>query len=293
MGKPRIEKNNTMKQWKKVLLQVISHIRVLHQDYGWRIADTYKLKYPNIARWMISYHANIVTGKEKIEDQWKFNKGRPRLFNDRHSHHLKNTLNSLRQFDLPNFSTVKLSTVCQLNEICSVKTVRQCLKELGYHYLNTCQKGIITKSDKWLRRDFAKKCSNVEELWKERISFYYDAATFYHKWDPYSEAVAPNSKIWRLDGEGLEITRKRKKEGNNGRLVKLFVAIAYQKEVIMCDQWDINTPFLGIHYKVFVKKHFPVAFERSANPKNKLVLQDGCPVQKSSQAQLGYDVVNC
>ena len=69
MGKPRIEKNNTMKQWKKVLLQVISHIRVLHQDYGWRIADTYKLKYPNIARWMISYHANIVTGKEKIEDQ--------------------------------------------------------------------------------------------------------------------------------------------------------------------------------------------------------------------------------
>ena len=48
MGKPRIEKNNTTKQWKKVPLQVISHIRVLHQDYGWRIADIHKLKYPNI-----------------------------------------------------------------------------------------------------------------------------------------------------------------------------------------------------------------------------------------------------
>ena len=181
MGKPRIEKNNTMKQWKKVLLQVISHIRVLHQDYGWRIADIHKLKYPNIARRTISYHANIVTGKEKIEDRRKFNKGRRRLLNDRHGRRLKNTLKSLRRFDSPNFSAVKLSTVCQLNEICSVQTVRRCLKELGYHYLNTRQKGIITKSDKQLRRAFAKKCSNVEGLWKERISFYYDAATFYHK----------------------------------------------------------------------------------------------------------------
>ena len=44
MGKPRIEKNNTTKQLKKVPLQVISHIRVLHQNYGWRIADIHKLK---------------------------------------------------------------------------------------------------------------------------------------------------------------------------------------------------------------------------------------------------------
>ena len=39
-----------------------------------------------------------------------------------------------------------------------------------------------------------------------------------------------------MDGEGLEITRKGKKEVNNGCPVKLFVAIAYQKEVIMCEQ---------------------------------------------------------
>ena len=82
MGKPRIEKNNTTKQWEKIPLLVISHIRVLHQDYVWHIADIHKLKYPNIARWAISYHPNIVTGKEKIEDRQKFNKGRPRLLND-------------------------------------------------------------------------------------------------------------------------------------------------------------------------------------------------------------------
>ena len=96
MGKPRIEKNNTMKQWKKVPLQVISHVRVLHQGYGWRMADIQKLKYPNIARRTISYHANIATGKEKIEDRRKFNKGRRRLFNDRHGRRLKSTLKSLR-----------------------------------------------------------------------------------------------------------------------------------------------------------------------------------------------------
>ena len=293
MGKPRTEKNNSTKQSKKVPLQVISHIRVLHQDYGWRIADIHKLKYPNIARRTINYHENIVTGKEKIEDRRKFNKGRPRLLNDRQGCRLKNTLKSLRRLDSPNFSAVKLSTVCQLNEICSVQTVRWRLKELGHHYLNTRQKGIITKSDKRLRRAFAKKCSNAEGLWKEKISFYYDAATFYHERDPYSEVVAPNSKIWRMDGEGLEITRKGKKEGNSGRPVKLFVAIAYQKGVIMCEQWDPNTPSLGIHYKEFVKKHFPVTFECSVNPKNKLVLQEGCPVQKSKQAQLRYAVVNC
>ena len=282
-----------MKQWKKVPLQVISHVRVLHQGYGWRMADIQKLKYPNIARRTISYHANIATGKKKIEDQRKFNKGRPRLFNDRHGRRLKSTLKSLRWFDSPNSSAFKLSTECQLNEICSVQTVRWRLKELRYYYLNTRQKGIINKCDKRLRRAFAKKCSNLEGLWKERISFYYDAATFYHKRDPYSEAVAPNSKIWRMDGEGLETTRKGKKEGNNGRPVKLLVAIAYQKGVTICEQCDPNTSFLGIHYKEFVKKTFPVAFEWSAEPKNKLVLQDGYPVQKSRQAQLEHDVVNC
>ena len=65
MGKLRIEKNNTAKQWKKVKFRVISHIRVLHQDYGWRIADIHKLKYRNIAWRTTSYHTKIVTGKKK------------------------------------------------------------------------------------------------------------------------------------------------------------------------------------------------------------------------------------
>ena len=143
---------------------MISDIRVLHQDYVWHIADIHKLKYPNIARQAISYHPNIVTGKEKIKDGQKFNKARPRLLNDWHGCHLKNTVKSLRRFNSSNFCAVKLLTVCHLNKICSVQTVWQHLKELGYHYyFNTHQKGISTKSDKQLRRAFTKKCRRTLE----------------------------------------------------------------------------------------------------------------------------------
>ena len=41
-----------------------------------------------------------------------------------------------------------------------------------------------------------------------------------------SEAIAPKSKIWRKCKEGLTMTYKGKKEGNNGRCAKLFAAIA-------------------------------------------------------------------
>ena len=77
----------------------------------------------------------------------------------------------------------------EILKVCSQAFNSMPVEEQGYHYLNTRQKGIITKSDKWLRRAFAKKCSNVEGLCKKRISFYHDAATFYHKRDPYSELL--------------------------------------------------------------------------------------------------------
>ena len=75
--------------------------------------------------------------------------------------------------------------------------------------------------------------------------------------------------------------------------MRLFVAIAYGKGVILCKQFDPELRFIGANYKEFVKENFPIALERSANSVNKLVLQDGCPVQRSKQAHLGYDHVGC
>ena len=89
------------------------------------------------------------------------------------------------------------------------------------------------------------------------------------------------------------MTRKGKKEGNNGKKVRLFVAIAYRKGVIMCEQFSPDLTFNGPNYRQFVLDKFPLALQRSANPVEKLVLQDGDPVQKSAQARLAYDELRC
>ena len=74
---------------------------------------------------------------------------------------------------------------------------------------------------------------------------------------------------------------------------RLFVAIAYGKGVIMCEQFPPDLRFDGVNYRQFVLEHFPLALEKSTNPVQKLVLQDGDPVQKSRQAHLAYDTVRC
>ena len=163
------------------------------------------------------------------------------------------------------------------------------------HWLNTRQKGVMTTKDFKMRKDFAKKCIRKigPELWLSRVSMYYDGVSFYHKANPYGEAILPRKRIWRKRGEGLSITGKGRKGGNNGRCVKLFVGISYAKGVVMCEQWDPNTVFNGRNYKEFVKSHFPNAIARSSNFKNKLILQDGDPVQKSKQANIAYSDIGC
>ena len=71
------------------------------------------------------------------------------------------------------------------------------------------------------------------------------------------------------------------------------MAIAYGKGVIKCQQWDPEVKFTGRNYQKFVKEHFPNTLELSTNPDNKLILQDGCPVQKSKQTQMAYDGIGC
>ena len=281
------------KTWKKVPLKTSMHIRVLHQDFGYKISKI-KEKYPKIPTRTINYHAKIPTNDE-IVDRRHTNKGRPKKLSERDCRHIKNTVINLRKRDTPNFSAVKLQNLCGLQRQCSTRTIHRALKKMDFHYVNTRQKGLTSKKDHKLRVTFASKAIKKvgPDLWLKRISFYYDGVSFYHKLNPFNEAIAPKSKIWRKSREGLTMTAKGKKEGNNGRCVKLFVAISYGKGVVMCKAWDPEIKFNGANYKEFVKKHWPRALERSTNPRNKLVLQDGDPVQKSKQAYLAYDAIGC
>ena len=162
---------------------------------------------------------------------------------------------------------------------------------MNYFILNNQQKGIMTEMDKKLHVKFCKKCLKLvgSELWLQRISFYYEGVTLYHKSNTFSESIQPKAMIWRKHSESLTLTRKGRKTGNNDRQVKLFVAIAYGNGVLMCQQWDPEVKFTGRNYKEFVKEHSPNTPELSTNPENKLHLQDGCPVQKPKHAQMAYD----
>ena len=60
----------------------------------------------------------------------------------------------------------------------------------------------------------------------------------------------------------------------------------------MCEEFPREQRYYGVNYKNFVIEHFPEAFRKCCNDQ-KLVLQDGDPVQTSKQAQLAYDQLKC
>ena len=67
------------------------------------------------------------------------------------------------------------------------------------------------------------------------------------------------------------------------------VAIAHQKGVILCEQYErkIN----GDIFPDFIKTHFQETFSRCRIPKGKRFLQDGWPVQNCKKARQALDTV--
>ena len=283
-----------VKKWTKVSPRVSIHIRVLY-SMGYTVTKIHKEKYPDIPRTTIDYHAKKPVESEE-GDRRKNNRGRLRKLTDGDLRLLKRKVVQLRDFNDVNFSAVKLQKLCGLEHL-NVKTIHRALRNNNLQYLNTRQKGILAANDRKQRVEYCKKIISVvgekqDELWSKSISFYYDGVNFYHKKNPYSDAVATRVKIWRKRGEGLRLSRKGKKEGNGGKKLRLFVAISYGKGVIMCEEFPREQRYYGVNYKNFVIEHFPEAFRKCCNDQ-KLVLQDGDPVQTSKQAQLAYDQLKC
>ena len=96
------------------------------------------------------------------------------------------------------------------------------------------------------------------DFWLKDASFYLDHVSFVHKLHPMDEMRTYWSSAYQKKDKGLCITAKGKKEGVDGKTVHLFVAIAYGKGVVMCEQ------FLGKHngdsYLKSVRKYFPAIF---------------------------------
>ena len=154
-------------------------------------------------------------------------------------------------------------------------TVRRCLNELGYKYLQSRRKGLLSRKDIKIRLWYARKVKRLlpNDFWTNGISFYLDGTSFTHKCNPCDQAKSRRSMVWRKKCEGLKLgcTYKGKKAGTGGRMAHFIVAIAYRKGVMLCEQYQER--FTGKCYAEFVRKHFPRAFAESANPRGKLFLQ--------------------
>ena len=155
----------------------------------------------------------------------------------------------------------------------SVRTVSRFLKSEHYYYLQTHRKGLMTAED------HSKVCKVHEsqlsqEIWRKGISFYLDGTGFTYKRNPLDQARAPKAHVWRKKSEGLApgCIAKGHKEGTGGKVLRLMVAISYNKGVTCCEPYEKMT---GHYFAAFIDNHF-----------------DGDPSQNSALARAAMQRTN-
>lgn len=145
-------------------------------------------------------------------------------------------------------------------------------------------KGVVTKDDCQKRLTFAKRwVKEKDTFWRDGIAFYFDGVGFLHKTNPCETAASCRGKVWRKVTEGLhsQCTAKGNKVGYGGKQVKFFVAISYDRGVILAEQYDTLN---GESFANFIRSHFEQMFVDSAKTSN-VWLQDGDPSQNSAKSK--------
>jgi hypothetical protein len=293
MGKPTKSKPNNHPVNKsgnpKISLRNSVYMRFLYKEKGMRISDIAR-RYPQFQLRTVARHCHKDPADEVL-DKRHGNTGRPPVLSPRAVRAIGRTVPKSRD-DAFVFSAKTAKHEAQISETVSIRTVLRAMHSREYDYLNGRAKGVLTDKDRKIRLKFAKKVSKklTNEFWQQGISFYIDAVSFAHKNNPLIEARKPPTKMWRKKSEGLKYTCKGKKEGSGGKMANFLVAIAYNKGVILCEQYEHMD---GEFFQEFAMEHFPTAFKKSSNPKGKLFLQDGDPSQNSAKAKKAFAAVGC
>lgn len=274
----------------KIPLSVSIRLRYLFQDKGIRGKELLKM-FPKYSRRSIYRHASK-SFEETVHDKRKANPGRPPKLSSRDKRAILRQIPKLRE-SVGSFTTKRLRVTSGIgNRVCD-ETIRRTLKENKYGYYHSRKKGILKRDDLKERLKFAKKVKRIvnENIWTEGIAFYLDGVGFQHKYNPFDEAKSTRTMAWRRRGEGLELncTAKGSHVGSGGRVAHFLVAIAYNRGVILCEQYHGNIN--GAMFAQFISDHFKQTFENSANPKGKLFLQDGDPSQNSKKAVSAMEAV--
>ena len=103
------------------------------------------------------------------------------------------------------------------------------------------------------------------------------------------QATTSATSKWRRINEGLQIGSTSRVSKEDVRQVRFILAIAYNKGVILWEQYFGRLS--GATMTNIAREHFPSMFERSANPRAKWTLQDGCPIENSFAARTEYDEI--
>lgn len=248
-----------------------------------KIARKYKISKTSAHR--------IVDNKEEFfnpePEPIKKKRGRRKKLSDRDIRKLERSLKRLRKqkVNITVMDVVKDAGFVG-NEV-HRRTFSSYLNNLGYKFMNARKKGLLTEKDKEKRLRYARKMlvtlKSESNFYKEHISFYLDAVSFVHKYNPLQEAQQPKSRIWRKAGEGLEFTAKGSKDLPGGRRVHLLVAIAYGKGVIFVEEYEKMN---GTYFANFIQRNMNIIFAK-AGPKfngQRLFLMDNDPSQNSVKA---------
>ena len=113
------------------------------------------------------------------------------------------------------------------------------------------------KKRRFLTRRMQKEYSH--DVWTQDIVFYLDGTGFAYKRNPLDQAFAPKARVWNKRSEGLTpgCTAKGQKTGSGGRVVKLMVALSYDKGVAICKAYD---KLDGRYFANFIDENFESMF---------------------------------
>ena len=151
----------------------------------------------------------------------------------------------------------------------------------------------MKKIDRKNRTIFARKMNEYpRHVWTHDVAFYLDGTAFAYKRNPLDQALAPKARVWRKRSEGLALgcTAKGRKTGTEGRMVKLMVAISFDKGVVICKTYE---KLDGRYFASFIDENFESMFAVADKSALRLWVQDGDPSQNPAMARAAMDRANC
>jgi transposase len=266
----------------KISPEKYAYARLLLEERGWSIRQV--AKKVGISKSSVQRLKHRDIGKTRRSAKRKG--GRPPKLSNRDKRRILRCVEELRE--LHGYFTVEhLMEVAGISRMqVSSWTVRRFLNSKGIYYMNARQKGLLNQEDMRKRVLYAKKIreDHPRTIWTEGIAFYLDGVNFVYKRRPNEQTCAPRKKVWRRRNEGLKpgCVAKGRKEGTGLNVVKLMVAVAYGKGVIVCEEYSkLN----GAYFADFVKRNFINMFGAADKDHVKYFVQDGDRSQNSKAAK--------